>query len=472
MTSKKTKIPMDEESLNAKTLSSLKTLCKKLGVECSGKKSDHVKAILMSQDAGDEKELPLKEDDEGEELSFVIDVPTKKTTKKKSPAKKTTKKKSPAKKTAAKKSPAKKTAAKKTCVDKEDPLECEEGEICSAPSGRCVKDTKINRHGSKNDKVELLVDGRVIVGTSSTIKKLQQILGGEIKSSVKKTVTKKSPVKKTVTKKSPVKKTVTKKSPVKKTVTKKSPVKKTVTKKSPVKKSPVKKTVTKKSPVKKTCVDKEDPLECEEGEICSAPSGRCIKDTKINRHGSKNDKVELLVDGRVIVGTSSTIKKLQQLLGGEIKSPAKKSPAKKTVKKSPSPSKKSPVKKSPVKKSPVKKSPVKKSPVKKSPVKKSPVEKKRTSPKGKEELSPAKPTRTSKKKSGSPHTLAEVEKRLNKLVQESGDHSEIENLKEKLAKLKAGGKSPREKLKSGKVQMKEQEIYKTFMNCLSSLSSE
>lgn len=267
----------------------------------------------------------------------------------------------------------------------------------------------------------------------------------------------------------------------KKTAAKKAVTKKVTAKKSPVKKSPVKKAktakkaVAKKSPVKKakTCVDKEDPLICDEGQICSAPSGRCVKDTKINRHGSKNDKAELLVDGRVIVGTVSTIQKLEKILGGTITLPGK-PPAKKA--KSPAKKKKSPARaKSPVKKA----SPAKK---KKSPVKaKSPA--KRTSPKGKEELSPPTPKPKSPKKSPvvkkparkpakSPQTLEAVQRRLDKLVEEGGDQSDIEKLQKKLDDLKKKKKSPEAKAKPGKVKMAEQEIYKTFMECLSALSAE
>lgn len=410
---------MDAESLNKKTVATLKALCKKMGVKCAGTKAQHIDALLMAEAAKE----GIKE----------VKIPTKNPTKKskspvrgrskspKKPTKKVVKKsKSPARKSKSPKKPTKKVARKSK----------------SPARGRSKSPKKSTKKSTKSKSPKKMSPEFIIeIPTTSPTKK-------------------KSPK---PIKKSPVK---GRKSPVKST-------KKTATKKSPVKKA-------------KTCVDKEDPLLCGEDQICSAPSGRCIKDTKVNRHGSKNDKAELLVDGRVIVGTVATITKLEQILGGTItlpgakKSPSKKSPVKKA--KSPARKKKSPARKSPVKKakSPArkKKSPARK---KKSPVKKVSPAKPRTSPKGKEEESPVPSPSKKKSPKKSPQTLDDVERRLDELIEEGGNVSEIDILKAKLAKLKAAKKSPTKpiaKPKPGKVQMKEQEIYKTFTGCLSALSAE
>ena len=82
-----------------------------------------------------------------------------------------------------------------------------------------------------------------------------------------------------------------------------------------------------KTPTPKKCTDKEDPLLCDEGEICSALSGKCIKDTARNR---KDRYVLITDDGRTIVGAQKTIEKLHSALGGTIEAPGKKpSPPKK-----------------------------------------------------------------------------------------------------------------------------------------------
>jgi len=128
-------------------------------------------------------------------------------------------------------------------------------------------------------------------------------------------------------KKPSAKKPVKKPSPKKPSPKKPSP-KKPVKKPSP--KKPVKKPVAK--PAKRTCVDKDNYLECNDDQICSAISKRCIKDNSNFRKG----KYLLTVDGRKIVGAEKTIKELQAILGGSIssadgKKPAPPKPSPKTV---------------------------------------------------------------------------------------------------------------------------------------------
>jgi len=233
-------------------------------------------------------------------------------------------------------------------------------------------------------------------------------------------------------------------SPKKKVMKKKSPVKKVVKKKSPVKKpSPVKK-VTKKAP--KRCDAKEDPLECDEGDLCSATSGKCMKDTPAVRKG----KSELHVDGRIIVGTAETIDSLQKILGGEVKrAGAKAEKVKKvsSVKKTPTPKKRS---SSPKRKSSTPKrtpSPVRKA----SSVKKAPSAPKRASPKD----------------------VKGLERRLEELLAEDmQDEIEISKIQAKLKALKGKkAPSPVAGKRAGKVEMKKQEIYDTFKKCLESLKA-
>ncbi len=366
-----------------------------------------------------------------------------------SPSKRRSSSRSPSKRRssspAKKKTPPKKSTKKtKKCTDKEDWLECDKGQICSAPSGKCIKDTKVNRHGAKNDKYQLLVDGRTIVGTEKTIKNLHKILGGQIKTG--KSVS--PPKKKSASpgrSASPVKRKST--SPRKSSSPRRSST-------SPRKSTPPKK----KSPAKKTkkCTDVTDWLECDKGQICSAPSGKCVKDTKINRHGSKNDKVELSVDGRTIVGTAKTIQSLQKILGGKISG----------GKKSASPVRSaSPVKR----KSPRKPTPPKKKSPRKSP---SPAKRRSSSPRRTPPRKPTPPKKKSptKKKSPSrksPQTLAAIENRLNELLEEGGNENEIKMLKDKLSKIKTSGTTQM----PAKVTMKQQELYKTFAGCLASLEA-
>jgi hypothetical protein len=461
MASKKTKSPMDAASLNKKTVATLKTLCKKLGITCSGTKAQHIDAILMSGAEGiKEIKVPTKTTKGAKgKVKLVLEIPTA------------------------------------------SPGKCKSNEVREVTAGKCIKKTqKGEPFGSaalkKKYGDDYVFDAKLgIVGRKADVEAYRAEHGSPRSASPRSRSA--SPRSRSASPRSA--------SPAKKKKAK-SPAKKTkvVKKKSPAKKTKV---VKKKSPAKaKTCVDEEDPLICGDQEICSAPSGRCIKNTKANRHGTKGDKAELNVDGRIIVGTVATIKKLETILGGTITLPEKKSPPKKAK----SPVKKAPVKKvvkakSPVKKAPVKKvkaksppkkvspesseessseeepkekTPVKKSPPKKkSPAKKAPV-KKVVNAKSPAKKSPPKKKTPGKKsppkKAKSPQTLAAVEKRLDELLEEGGSDTEIDALKEKLAKLKAGNKSPgtKSKAKPGKVEMKEQELYKTFMGCLSSLSAE
>ncbi len=64
----------------------------------------------------------------------------------------------------------------------------------------------------------------------------------------------------------------------------------------------------------KKCTDEVDPLICDPNELCSAKSGKCIKDDARVR----KNKWILEIDGRVIIGSKKTIKKLQKSLGGGI----------------------------------------------------------------------------------------------------------------------------------------------------------
>lgn len=422
MVAKKKLVVQVNEDLSEMSVVELKAMCRDLGLSgcSSAKKADLIRMIMGAQRT-EEKEFTVGGDEDSEEK------PKKKVAKSvkkaKSPVKKVAKKaKSPAKKKAPvkkAKSPMKKTGGYSTMLLSELKKECKS-------RGMTVAECNLK----KADLIALLQE-------SEGAKK------------------EKTPVKK---EKSPVKKVA------KKT---KSPVKK-VAKKA---KSPVKKAA-KKSPVKKAarCDDKEDPLQCKDGSLCSATSGKCLKDTVGNRKG----KAELRVDGRVIVGTAETISNLQKILGGEIVGAKKaSSPVKKT--KSPVRSRSdSPVKKSPIKKkTPIKKA---KSPVRKSssPVKrKSPV-KKAKSP-VKKASSPAKKTKTpvSARRNASPKDVKGIEKRLEELLAEDmQDEGEITRLQAKLKALKGKkAASPISAKKAGKVEMKKQEIYDTFKKCLESLKA-
>lgn len=144
----------------------LKKECKKRQLQdknrkCPNMSKDRLVAMLKMWDG---LGLPREVKPESKES-----VKTKRSSRAKSPKKRSSSKsKSPQTK-----SPKTKT---KRCDDKEDFLKCDEGTVCSASSGKCVKSTKSSRSG----KVELHVDGRIIVGSEETLKNLQKILGGDL----------------------------------------------------------------------------------------------------------------------------------------------------------------------------------------------------------------------------------------------------------------------------------------------------
>ena len=76
---------------------------------------------------------------------------------------------------------------------------------------------------------------------------------------------------------------------------------------SPKKAAPKKKGVAK-------CYEPEAD-DCESGKVCSAKSGRCIKDSA----AARKNTIVLVVDGREIVGSEDIVRKLQKQLGGKIK---------------------------------------------------------------------------------------------------------------------------------------------------------
>jgi SAP domain len=182
------------------TLPELKKECRKRQLKdpktrkCPNISKTRMVALLKLWDGMDLPEVVTSDSSEEESSVKIVRKTTKKTV---------TKKKSPVKKTTKKKVSAKKASAKKRCDDEEDYEECDEDKVCSATSGKCVKDTKAARKG----KAELHVDGRVIIGTDKVIKDLQKVLGGKISGTP-------SPVKKKTTPKkkvSPKKKVTPKK---------------------------------------------------------------------------------------------------------------------------------------------------------------------------------------------------------------------------------------------------------------------
>ena len=331
------------KTLNAKKVPALRKMCNDLDIEdCTGLKADLIIQII------DAKALAS----EGEEM--IIEVPKKK--KAKAPKAKVSKAK--AKETKAKASKAKVSKAKvskaKTKASK------------AKASKAKVSKTKASKAKAKVSKKKELI-----------IEISEDDVEPEIVAVKKSKVGKKSPAKKSkVGKKSPAKKSPAKKSKV----GKKSPAKKSkVGKKKDVKKTEsvyagktisalkllckkrgidaekcalvydeliavleeydslhasdmevtvVKAKVSKKGkskkPKEKRCDDSEDPLLCEEGEICYAKTGKCVDGEK----GKYSHK--LTIDDRVIFGTKATLLKLQGILGGDISLPASK--AKKGVK--------------------------------------------------------------------------------------------------------------------------------------------
>lgn len=180
--------------------------------------------------------------------------------------------------------------AKKTCYDVEDPTLCDEGDVCNAASGRCVKSTGPAAKG----KWRLEVDGRIIVGDEETLTKLQETLGGEL---TEPAAAKRGRPPKT-------------EEPVKSKTTKVKKTKVVKTKQEPPKTGKVKKTKTKA----RTCYDLEDPIECGLEDICNAATGKCVRDTA----QARKNMWKLIVDGRIIVGARDTLLPLQKALGGDI----------------------------------------------------------------------------------------------------------------------------------------------------------
>lgn len=445
MASKKTNIKKTSPksftaaSLNKKLVKELKEICAERGIECKGTKSTIIAAILSEY--SDAKEIKVR---------------TKSPSKKKSPIRKS---KSP--KRGRSKSPKRKSPAKR-----KSPLKCKSTEVKEVTAKKCVTKLKSGLPAGSAALKKKYGDDYVfdedlgVVGRSADVE--------EYRKSFRKSPTKKSPVKK---------------------------------RKSPAKKSPVKKTKTIKI---RTCIDKEDPLLCEEDEYCSATSSKAAKCVK---GPAKGDKAELNVDGRIIVGLPKVIENLQKILGGTITLPDSK---KKTKQLSPIGSgdrlKKS--SKRLFKGSPKGKIIKKASPdiydlplrgfsededssieiipaptlrgkgskglgkrAKTPPKKKTPPKRTKTPPKKK-----TPPKRKSPIKVKTPQTPRSIEKRLEELAEEeAASPGEIKRLKEKLSKLKTKGKGDKKEstktVAPARVQMKAQEIYKTFEECLKGLNA-
>jgi len=149
---------------------------------------------------------------------------------------------------------------------------CDDDKICDAFSGKCVRKTKAGRpwgesvyeraYGSDYN----YDDDLGIIGSKDAIKKHKLVLGK-----------------------------------------KKSVVKK---------KSKSPKVVKAKGKKAKRCDDPVDYVDCSSNQVCNANTGKCRKDTKTARKG----QYELSVMGRTIVGRKEAILKLQETLGGIIRS--------------------------------------------------------------------------------------------------------------------------------------------------------
>lgn len=177
------------------------------------------------------------------------------------------------------------------------------------------------------------------------------------------------------------------------------------------------------------CTDKDDPLLCDEGEVCYArgKTGKCVEDTDKTR---KNRHILETADGRVIVGGKATIEKLQKTLGGTISTPEKKPKKKKEPKK----------------------------------------------PK-----TPRKP-KTPKKKKKEPTTEAGLQEHIRKLSEEGGAEEDIARLEEALEKLKKKKKTKKKRKEEPKpskappkppsfrLEEKRQDIAERFSQCIAELS--
>lgn len=295
------------KALQGKKVPMLRKMCRDLGIEdCTGLKADLITQILDAQAlASEEVEIVIKKPkatrksvvkpveliidvDEDEEPAPKKKVVKKKTPVKKTPAKKVVKKKSPVKKTpvkkVVKKTPVKKTPVKKV-VKKKVPVK-----TASVYSKKTVVALRAlcKRRDIDADKCALVRDELIAVLEEYDALHADDVDSPKVVKS--------------------------------KVVKKKTPVKKVVKKKTPVKK------------VKKVarCDDVEDPLECDEGTICSAKIGKCVDEAK----GKFSYK--LVIDDRSIFGTKATITKLQSFLGGDIVPPAPKA-KRGAVKKTPKP---------------------------------------------------------------------------------------------------------------------------------------
>jgi hypothetical protein len=157
---KKTVVPKEEgeKDYSKMLLSSLKRECTKKGLDCKTAKTKAALIAMLTGEVLAKKVSPKK----------VTKKITKKVTKKVSP-----KKVSPKKKASPKK--AKKAAR---CDDQEDYVECEDGSVCNAATGRCIKDTGVNR--KKYPASITLKDGRKLIGSEESIEKIREIFGDQV----------------------------------------------------------------------------------------------------------------------------------------------------------------------------------------------------------------------------------------------------------------------------------------------------
>ena len=198
------------------------------------------------------------------------------------------------------------------------------------------------------------------------------------------------------------------------------------------------------------CDDEEDALECDEGDVCSADTGKCVTDTAAVRKGTS----ELKVADRIIIGDAATIKKLQGILGGTITSPVKPKAQPKVLKKV----------------------------VAKKVVKK-------TSPKEMEDLGARLDDLLSEE--GDASDIADIRKRIQKEKEEKKKPLPVPPAKKKplpVPKKKVSPKkktptpqkktspkkktpTPKKPVTGFKTELKKQEIYETFQKCLASLQA-
>ena len=270
---KKSDVMILEKDLDSMLASDLRKLCKKMGVEgCEG--SAYIKRdalILMIKDAQARSSGVSK-------MTIKTKAPKRKTSKAKktfSQKKKVApqkKKVSPQKKKKA--SPQKKVAkAKRKAPSKKSTGVCVPGscpdQVCVLETGKCIKKTKAGlpygfatlkkRYGNDYEFNE----EHGIVGTPASIRKYIEEYGTP----------------------------------------------------EPPKESPKRATKKRKPKRQPRCDDENDYLECEDGSVCDASSGRCESDSSSFRKGKR----ELVTgDGRIIIGNEETLITLQGILGGEL----------------------------------------------------------------------------------------------------------------------------------------------------------